>query len=545
MDQLTRRLSGKIMLLVLPALILSSCGNSPAASPATTSTTTASPASQNLPCKSSQLSFAIKNEGVGAGTFNALGIFGNRGNKLCTLDGYPRLKMIASTGQSIYTQETFDLGISPSGSGPKPIILQPGGFASFVVVMYDGNGSTNLSNPPCPTAHSLAVKLPGSSSGTSTLVATVPSGDGSFTAYPSSQLQTCGRTFVSPINPGKPGPGGYSTATTGPDTSTPTTTSTAKNPTQGVFSPISFTAVSGKQFWLLGKIKGCSKGSCFSIVHTTDGGAPFRKIPSPPLQSLGINPTLRFATAQDGYLQGTSNWYTNNGGSSWQQSQAMPSAISNGYAYAVGGSSSNVTLMRSPIGTNSWTTLPLPLLVAPNYQSIVITARGPSLWITESGLTGNHQIIYSSDFGNHLAQVTSPCDTRTDLVLKASSQSVLWADCASAMSSRAYRSSDAGKHWGLISYVQGTFNIPAIMAPVSSTEAFLARGNTQIVRTTNGGASFSPVASGSAPHGSYWAWIGFTTIRVGSALLGTQQGVYQLWRTTDGGNTWKGPISVN
>ena len=559
MDQSVSKLSGKILLLLLPSLILASCGSSSVASPTTTSTIVASPTSNNQTCKSSQLSFSITNQGIGAGQFSALGVFKNRGQQSCTLDGFPKLQMIASTGQSIYTQEKFTSSNS-SISGlakPKPVVIKPGGFASFVVVMYDGNGSTNLPNPPCPTAHSVAVTLPGSSAGTSNLVATVPSGNGSFTAYPSSsassiQLQTCGGIYVSPINPGKPGTGGYSTTTTGPTSSSPTTTtSPAKSPTLGAFSPVSFTAVSAKQFWLLGTINGCTKGSCFSILHTTDGGAHFAKIPSPSVQSLGLNPILRFATPLDGYLEGTSTgtWQTNNGGASWQKSQVAPSTTSNGYAYAVQGNfgTNKAVLMRSPIGTNSWKTVPLSL--QSNFALYNIAARGPSLWITESDLTGtpqgSPQIIYSSDFGNHFTQVTSPCGIGTELVLKASSQSVLWADCASTISSQVYRSTNAGKNWNVISNIQGTFNIPAIIAPVNSSEAFWARGNTQIVRTTNGGASFSPVASGLAPRGSYWAWIGFTTPQVGSALMGTQQGVFQLWRTTDGGNTWKGPISLN
>ncbi len=487
------------------------------------------------------------------GSEYAVGVFKNHGHHLCTLERYPKLKMIASTGQTIYTTSQT-LG---GANGPyKPVVLNPGASASFQISMSDGGGTAGLLAGPCPIAHSVEVTLPESSSGTNNLVAIVP-GRGSLIAYPDSALQACGSVIVGSLGPG--------VSASGSSIAGPT-----KSQQQGTFSPVSFTAISASQFWLLGTINGCTTGSCLTILHTTDGGAHFTKISYPHGQSLGINPSLRFVTAQDGYAfvngeYGGNLWFTTNGGASWQQSRAggqsfttLSFTTSDGYAYALRGSGgSKDTFMRSPIGTNSWTTLPLPTSQTSQVNApFTITARGPSLWITAF----RGQIAYSSDFGNHFTQLTNPCGISREALLKASSQSVTWLDCAGAMSSKVYRSTDAGRHWSVVSNTQGTFNIPAIIAPVSTTTAYLARGNTQIVRTTNGGASFSPVASGVAPPGSYWAWIGFTTPQVGSALMGTQQGfyqqgsdppgtyaykrVYQLWRTTDGGNIWKGPIKL-
>ncbi|MHB1733284.1 MAG: DUF4232 domain-containing protein [Ferrimicrobium acidiphilum] len=484
------------------------------------------------------------------GSEYAVGVFKNHGHHLCTLERYPKLKMIASTGQAIYT--TTQSG--PGSSKPyKPVVLNPGASASFQISMSDGTGTAGLLAGRCPGAHSVAVTLPESSSGTNNLVATLP---GSMVAYPYSALQACGSVFVGSLGPGVSASGSGSAGPT-------------KSQQQGTFSPVSFTAISANQFWVLGTIKGCTTGSCLTILHTTDGGAHFTKISYPHGQFPGFNPSLRFVTAQDGYafsISSGSLWFTTNGGASWQQSRAggqsfttLSFTTSDGYAYALRGSGGyKDTFMRSPIGTNSWTTLPLPTSQTSQVNApFTITVRGPSLWITTSG----GQTAYSSDFGNHFTQLTNPCGTSREALLKASSQSVTWLDCAGAMSSQVYRSTDAGRHWSVVSHTQGTFNIPAIVAPVSTTTAYLARGNTQIVRTTNGGASFSPVASGVAPQGSYWAWIGFTTPQVGSALMGTQQGfyqqegslphstyaykrVYQLWRTTDGGNIWKGPIKL-
>ncbi|WP_298210375.1 DUF4232 domain-containing protein [Ferrimicrobium sp.] len=565
----------------MAAFVLASCGSSPAASPSSKSTATATSksgsnskstttatsksgsksksksttttTSTKQPCKASQLSFSITDNGVATGSYDAVGVFKNQGHHLCTLEGYPKVKMIAATGQAIYTTSQQTLFGAPEPS--KPVVLNPGASASFAITMSDGSdagsGGAGPISVPCPIAHSVAVTLPESSSGTSDLVATVPPGDGSMAAFPDSALQACGSISVNPLVPGVSGFGPTSSTTTSP----------TKSQQQGTFSPVSFTAISANQFWVLGTINGCTTGPCLSILHTTDGGAHFTKIPYPHVQSPGFNPSLRFVTAQDGYaLINYSLWFTTNGGASWQKSRAggvwgQSFATSDGYAYALLGSVGSGHVMRSPIGTDSWTTLPLPTIQTSQVNvnaASTITARGPSLWITTFG----GQLVYSNDFGNHFTQVTNPCGAGSqggnhnpsghprEELLKASSQSVTWLDCAGAMSSKVYRSTDAGRHWSVVSHAQGTFNIPAIVAPVSTTTAYLARGNTQIVRTTNSGASFSPVASGVAPQGSYWAWIGFTTPQVGSALMGTQQGVYQLWRTTDGGNIWKGPIKV-
>ena len=89
-------------------------------------------------------------------------------------------------------------------------------------------------------------------------------------------------------------------------TTTPVTLST------GGFQPLSFTAVSTNQFWVLGT--NChGKPSCTpSIVETTDSGKHFVKIPLPSsilssIPSAQLSPgaglgTLRFATSTDGYL---------------------------------------------------------------------------------------------------------------------------------------------------------------------------------------------------------------------------------------------------
>ena len=90
----------------------------------------------------------------------------------------------------------------------------------------------------------------------------------------------------------------------------PTTTVPAGGTVPSGFDPVSFTAVSPSEYWLLGDAP-CSNPVCTSIVRTTDGGSHFVGLPAPasPLlegqgSSTGIN-TLRFADDLDGYAFAT------------------------------------------------------------------------------------------------------------------------------------------------------------------------------------------------------------------------------------------------
>ena len=97
----------------------------------------------------------------------------------------------------------------------------------------------------------------------------------------------------------------------------------AGGPVPSGFDPLSFTAISADQYWLLGEAP-CSNPVCTSIVRTTDGGAHFVGLPAPtaPITTTGggIN-TLRFADTLDGYAFATGPggefWDTHDGGEQW------------------------------------------------------------------------------------------------------------------------------------------------------------------------------------------------------------------------------------
>src|SRR5579859_2929759 len=131
-------------------------------------------------------------------------------------------------------------------------------------------------------------------------------------------------------------PASTATTATSPGTPAQTAPATSSNPSSSPaqpaggpvppgFDPVSFTAISDQEFWLLGTAP-CSNPVCTSIVRTTDGGAHFVGIPAPvaPL-ALGTRSgvsELRFANSRDGFAGPAAFatgeiWSTHDGGEHW------------------------------------------------------------------------------------------------------------------------------------------------------------------------------------------------------------------------------------
>jgi hypothetical protein len=355
---------------------------------------------------------------------------------------------------------------------------------------------------------------------------------------------------------------------------TTTTTSVPKGPPVGGpvpagFSPVSFTAVSSSEFWLLGSAP-CSNPVCTSIVRTTDGGSHFVGIPAPPapLGSSGAGPsgagssggggyvtTLRFADPLDGYAYGTglggSLWETHNGGATWDQASflsgraLMGFGTGAGYAFAlVGscaeGSCSQVVLDRSPVGSDNWAqeSVPLPAGVDP---LVAMAVKGDDLWfsVTTSPSTANQLLLAGTGFGAHFATYTSPCYSGLGGTIEASSASVLWSVCPTGMLAGAERSTDGGARWSPLPV--GELANSAILAPASDTTAVLQPGSQgELLRTTDGGTTWQRASS---PQGGSFVWLGFSGPLIGAGLFSTGASD-QLWLTSDGGATWTGPVKI-
>lgn len=348
----------------------------------------------------------------------------------------------------------------------------------------------------------------------------------------------------------------------------------AGGPVPAGFDPVSFTAVSASEFWLLGEAP-CASAVCTSIVRTTDGGASFVGIPAPvaPLElgspsTGGIN-TLRFADPLDGYAYGThaigAFWDTHDGGEHWTEPsfvagrELLAFGSGAGYAFALVGNCrqggcTNMVLERSPVGSDSWTPLSLPVPAGAD-PYLTMSVHGANLWIsmTTSQSSPNQLLVVGTRAGASFTTHTSPCYSGLGGKLEAASSEAIWAACPTGMLAGLWRSDDGGAHWKQLTSAPQLPNSAMVAAASASTAVVAPDPNGGLLITTDGGATWKTISVGSA--GYSWSWVGFTDATTGSALEFEGQvpagwpwpkGPFpeQLWRTTDGGLTWSGPVRI-
>jgi hypothetical protein len=351
----------------------------------------------------------------------------------------------------------------------------------------------------------------------------------------------------------------------------------AGGPVPTGFDPLSFTAISDSEYWLLGEAP-CSNPVCTSIVRTTDGGSNFVGLPAPAAPYMepgnasttsGVN-TLRFADTMDGYAFATGPggelWDTHNGGGSWAQpgflsdQQLLGFGTGGGYALALVGSCqngncSNVVLERSPVGSDQWAAITVPGVSGGVDDLVTMTVHGTNLWFSVSSSPNQaHQVLVAgTGSGSSFTTYASPCFPGLGGNIQATSADVLWAVCPTGMEAEAFRSTDGGAQWSTMAV--GELDNSALIAPASDTSAVIepsAQG--EFLRTSDGGTTWQTVY----PSGSgnfWWSWAGFTDSSTGSALRTDNNppagwpfpngpSPEQLYRSSDGGSTWTGPVTI-
>jgi len=308
------------------------------------------------------------------------------------------------------------------------------------------------------------------------------------------------------------------------------------------FAPQAFSAVTESDFWLLGTAP-CRGGRCTAIVRTHDAGQSFSRLTAPKLPVEGTVPVLELADERNGFAfvpDGKSPLYaTHDGGSTWQRQSlgaVLAFAAGGGTAYAV---TARHRLERAPVSSTTWTATTLPFV--PDGGIVSLAVRRSKVWLLGTP-TGNRQshdrLVRSLDSGRTFTTGPGPCYADLGGELRPASASVVWAVCPTGMLAGALRSTDGGTSFSRL----GT---PALvnsaqLAPASSSAAVLF-GNgagSRLLRTTDGGNSWTAAKTPRRPI-AVW-WVGFTSSRVGYALVQTRDRAYSedLWRTTDAGANW-------
>jgi photosystem II stability/assembly factor-like uncharacterized protein len=322
--------------------------------------------------------------------------------------------------------------------------------------------------------------------------------------------------------------------------------------------PSSFTAVSERDYWVLGSVP-CESGRCSAAVATTDGGRSFTTVSVPELQALGtagVTPTLRFADHEDGWAfvtgSGGAFYATHDGGADWRRLQlgsVVAFASGGGFAYAVTGDCSDqgcsdFHFSRTAVSRDDWTRSAMPF--TPDGPVLDLSAHGSNVWLLGTRRTQAPQrydtLARSNDGGASFTVGDGPCFPGLGGAIEPSSATVLWAVCPTGMMAGAARSADGGLSWTPL-HTPGLNNF-AQLAPASNTTALLTRNGAGAppLLTTDAGASWQRVRT--PPRASFWPWAGFTDEQVGAAIVQTQRNnqtkieFQQLWRTTDGGANW-------
>lgn len=305
------------------------------------------------------------------------------------------------------------------------------------------------------------------------------------------------------------------------------------------FAAASVTAMSPSSFWVLGTAP-CDNPTCTSLVHTTDGGRTFTGLPAPraPLaegRSDGRTVRdLRFASAEDGYAFGGALWSTHDGGQSWAE-QDIPGRVvrlesERGTAWAVVERGDSYRLYRSPTSRDSWARVSLPVRL----DSITPDLALQSGAVTLVGTSDERAVTVVSEDGQSFEAGDRPCAPALDAHLSAFGDTV-WMFCATGTQGTPYVSATSGRTWDAVDAAPpgGWSNSTVVGARGAGTAVFASGGELYRVGT-DGDVDRAESAS---PGGGNVRYIGFTTRKVGYALLDRPTPA-ALLRTADGGRSW-------
>lgn len=313
-------------------------------------------------------------------------------------------------------------------------------------------------------------------------------------------------------------------------------------PAWGDSAVLSVTATSTRTFVVLGAAKGCTTSPCLRLAQSSDEGRTFTPLAVPAgAHPGGDGPTpssaldVRFGSSSDGWVYGDGLWSTHDGGTTWL-AQRLPGRVERleaaaGTAWALvtdGLDGVDVSLWRSPVGRDDWTKVPDVALrygvdlTVQRQHVVAVGSNGSKAWVGDGGT---------------FTAVDDPCSAAgggPSLATRLSATGSLWASCASGTSARLLASPD-GSAWQQVvpSFLPDALPNQVVVGARTASDALLSVGPGEPFYRVRSDGSGGPVKGSPTADGAT-SYIGFTDASVGYAISGNQ-----LWRTDDGGDTWR------
>jgi len=326
--------------------------------------------------------------------------------------------------------------------------------------------------------------------------------------------------------------------------------------------------VSPQHGWLLGSVA-CGSTTCTQVLRTTDGGTTWKTLGglAAPLTNEDANglTELRFADDLHGWAYGPGLWSTNDGGSTWQ-----PQTLAGGLpvaalaanaevAYAVASACDvstpldacrhGMTLWRTTPGSGTWTQVSLRLPIQ-NAGTVAVSGSVAYLAIPTPGAKAADAFFATTDGltwstrpdpclavdGEYMSSVAPVSATQVALLCQADIGFGYAHKVVFRSNDTARTTANAGTlpQYGIVSQLTATPNGTLLVASFSI--------GSWIYR--NAGGQTWTTSEDLGDGGIGWNDILFTTDQVGYVIHGPafccgMHGPGELWKSIDGGSTWR------
>jgi photosystem II stability/assembly factor-like uncharacterized protein len=288
------------------------------------------------------------------------------------------------------------------------------------------------------------------------------------------------------------------------------------------------------------------KSRCAVVSRTTDAGETWTRLARVDVGTTNDGATdsvtaVHFADAQHGWVYNRNLFATFNGGRRWQPVDlgnpvvALESAGGTAFAlvgscgYGVGNCNAPMRVYEGTVSTGRWRFLTLGFELPPTDVGSLVVGRSAVYAVIVRGL---EQTFLARTGGGRWERRTLPCPRA--LVAPIQSQEGLVAACRPPAPSgpvELQTSSDGGRTWAVV--WQHTFPSAVSSLAVAGPATVIGLENGDVIRSGDDGMNFARVLRvGSAPT------FRFTDAERGSLLAGSP-GERQLYRTSDGGATWR------